>query len=405
MSYVGLPETNAGGLDRLKLLAAVAYTLGFVGVSLGIGQFLVGRMASGLVIFGAGGLAFATPFLLKLSRRYDHAALGIVMMTYITPLASHLLSGEGAQRIPPWLAVAPIIALILFNRKAALRMVALSMLTIIALFVSDVFGWVAYAHPPIDAGKSAIHAASSLLLTVVLLSIFMLIFRAEKNARTRLSSAIRSVSHELRTPLVGLTGHIDMLRHSELSPKQLEYVETLELVSNDMLAITTDLIEYYSDKEVPNQPQVIAFDVPEQLQRVSKLYALQAASSDIELVSAYEGDLQNKRLGQPRQLRQVLINLTRNALLHAQASKVLIGAEPAPEKKVRFYVSDDGLGIEASRHNQLFESGQHGDDSSGDGLGLTISKDLVKQMGGELKLDSEPGKGCCFSFTLELPSV
>ncbi|MDE0881052.1 MAG: HAMP domain-containing sensor histidine kinase [Myxococcota bacterium] len=405
MSYVGLPETNAGGLDRLKLLAALAYTLGFVGVSLGIGQFLLGRMVSGLVLFSAGGLAFATPFLLKLSRRYDHAALGIVMMTYIVPLASHLLSGQGAQRISPWFAVAPIIALVLFNRKIALRMAALSMLTIITLFLSDTFGWVAYAHPPVGTGKSVFYTASVLLLTVVLLSIFMLISRAEKNARTRLSSAIRSVSHELRTPLVGLTGHIDMLRHSELSPKQLEYVETLELVSNDMLAITTDLIEYYSDKEVPAQRQIVAFDVSEQLQRVSKLYALQAASTETELLGVYEGVLQNKRLGQPRQLRQVLINLTRNALLHAQASKVLIGAQTAPGQKVRFYVSDDGLGIEASRYNQLFESGQHGDDSSGDGLGLTISKDLVKQMGGELKLDSEPGKGCCFSFTLELPSV
>jgi signal transduction histidine kinase len=405
LNYVGMPDHAVGGIDRLKLLAAVAYTLGFVGVTLGIGQLMTGWLLSGSVLLGAGLIAFATPALLKRSRRYDHAAFGIMMMTYITPLASHLLSDQGAQRIPAWFAVAPVIALVLFNTKAALRMAALSMLTIIAIFVTDIFGWVVYAHPPIDTGTTFMYTASALLLTAVLLSISMLISRSENNARRRLSEAIRSVSHELRTPLTGLTGHLDMLRHSDLSSEQVEWVETLELVSNDMLAITTDLIEYYRDKKAPAQPQQsVAFDVAEQLQRVSKLYAPYAASHQIELLSVNEGDVHSLRQGQPRQLRQVLINLTRNALFHARTSKVVIGAQPAG-KNVRFYVRDDGLGISASRQSQVFEPGQQGADSSGNGLGLTISKDLVSQMGGELQLDSEPGKGCCFYFTLELPSV
>jgi signal transduction histidine kinase len=394
-----------GNIDRPRLLATVAYALGAVAAALGMAQISIGLYVSGTILLAAAAIAFATPALLKRTKQYTHAALGIVICTYAAPLTVHLLGGNGMMPLPNWIMVAPMIALLLLGRRAAYRMTALSVATFIGLFLSDTFAWISYPHPLFPLQFNLLYCLSLVLQTIVLVMLFAVVFSAEKRARKRLRSAIRTVSHELRTPLSGLTGLAEILLQTELSAEQKEYVETIDLIIRDMAVITTELIENYQDHETSTQADLRAFNIEEQLACVVKLYSPHASSREIALESICKGDTERPMLGQPRQLRQVLINLTRNAIFHAQASKVSVCAENLGSGQFRFSVSDDGIGIGAELKASIFESTAGPDTSESQALGLAISRILVGEMGGTLELDCTSDQGCSLGFTIPLKPI
>ncbi len=222
---------------------------------------------------------------------------------------------------------------------------------------------------------------------------------------------LASMSHEIRTPLNGVLGGVQLLRALPLTPDQQE---PLDLVarSGELLARLLDDVLDLARMEagrlvITREP----FDPADLLAAVRAALQPQALAKGLVL-RVEHGPLPPQLLGDPLRLRQVLVNLAGNAVKFTERGDVVVRLEasPAPEDAFRcsFQVADTGPGLDPEAQGRVFAPFEQGDMSTqrrhgGTGLGLTIARELVAAMGGDLSLESTPGHGCRFAFTLLLP--
>ena len=222
------------------------------------------------------------------------------------------------------------------------------------------------------------------------------------------SRFLANMSHEVRTPLNGVLGMSQLLLGTALEPKQREYVEGLRDSAEDLLRLISDILEISEVEAGKLKFECIPFDPVLMIQEVATALAPRAQAKSLELTWSTDSALPRVVRGDPGRLRQILMNLTGNALKFTEQGEVAIWAEPAGQSlqtvTARFSVRDTGIGIASEQQSRLFQSFVQGDGSStrkygGTGLGLAISRQLVEMMGGQIGVQSQPGRGSLFWFT------
>ncbi len=225
------------------------------------------------------------------------------------------------------------------------------------------------------------------------------------------AEAIANVSHEMRTPLQGTVGLADLLLDSPLQPEQRQQVETIRGCALDLLAIVNDILDYTRLGAKKLRLETIAFDLRQAVEAAVQLVGAQAREKGLELAVLVQQDVPDVVAGDPGRLRQVLHNLLGNAVKYTDAGEVLLRVRVAERAEaattIRFEVIDTGPGIAPAHQARLFEPYYQVDSSpsrrhAGAGLGLTICRQLVELMGGQIGVESAPGRGSTFWVTVPL---
>lgn len=240
--------------------------------------------------------------------------------------------------------------------------------------------------------------------------------KAKENAdaaNRQKSAFLAVVSHEIRTPMTGIMGMVRMLLDSNLTKEQKEYAQTIQDSSDAMLALLNDILDFEKIEEGKMAFENISFDISRLVQGVVTLMKGHATQKGIELVSKIDEDLPRYVRGDPNRLRQVLLNLTGNAVKFTNEGSVTLAVQLVKERseegnyEIYFGVADSGIGISKEAQKNLFKPFSQADSSisrkfGGTGLGLAISKGVVEAMGSNININSDEGNGSTFFFTLNM---
>ena len=253
------------------------------------------------------------------------------------------------------------------------------------------------------------------LETIEIQNIELDMARKEALEASRIKSEfLANMSHEIRTPLNGILGFTHLLQKSELTPRQLDYLSTIEKSADNLLGIINEILDFSKIEAGKLVLDSIPFNLRDLVQDTLTILAPAAHAKQLELLSLIYRDTPSSLVGDPLRLKQILTNLVSNAIKFTREGTIVVRAmledEQEENAQLRISVQDTGIGLSPQDVRTLFQAFSQADNSlarqpGGTGLGLVISKRLIEQMGGEIGVDSTPGEGSQFWISLSLPKA
>ena len=232
-----------------------------------------------------------------------------------------------------------------------------------------------------------------------------------ESANIAKSEFLANMSHEIRTPMNGVIGMINLLMDTKQDETQKSYTQTALNSAESLLQLVNDILDFSKIEAGHMEIETIPFDLEILVEEVSEIMALRAQEKSLEILVRYAHDVPHYVIGDPGRVRQIFMNLAGNALKFTEAGHIFINIDVQKITKnhavFRASVEDTGIGIPQDKQEHIFKKFSQADGSTtrqfgGSGLGLTISKQLVDMMDGQIGVESTPGVGSSFWFTFKL---